>query len=380
MNELRHLKRLNELSNSSKETNEEKYKSLLKENALTYISIYRLFSLDENLFYKNLGKDKEISLEDIKDISSKAFSFENLKVFNDIKNKVKENIKDLNEEKENEEEKQFSPNEAEKIVKNIYKYFGEDFGLKMQNIFNNNQIDFFRSKGKISKNTTIALDKGYILLQNTKNKVDLFTFVHELGHLMRYTYVKKECAENFIEESFAISFEFLLLDILLNDENLKFKFEDQINDAVLNFLSKIFDTIECFLFQESLLEEIKKSKRNELDEDSEDKEILENVVLKRREVLSKMEYKDLEINVYDFALNYSYLKPYYSLNYFLGVFVGFELFYKFKENLNSKNLKFFKSKKLDLKNVLNFLGKESIEELIDVQKLFKYFLKILNNK
>lgn len=395
MNELRHLKRLNELSNSSKETNEEKYKSLLKENALTYISIYKLFALDENLFSKNFGKDEEISLEEIKDILSKVFNSENLKEFNDIKkkinNKTKENIKDLNKEqikekeiKEKEvKEEQVFPNEAEEIVKNVSKYFGEDFEFKMQNIFNNNQIDFFRSNDKTSENTTIGLDKGYILLQNTKNKVDLFTFVHELGHLMRYTYVKKDIAINFIEESLAISFEFLLLDILLNDEKLKFKFEDQINDAVLSFLSKTFDTIECFLFQESVLEEIKKNKINESDkesEDSKDSEILKNVVSKRKEVLRKMGYKNLERKSYNFVLSYSYLKPYYSLNYSLGVFIGFELFCKFKENLNSENLEFFKNEKLDLKNVLNFLGKESIEGLIDVQKLFKYFLKILNDK
>lgn len=416
INELKHLKKLKKIDNenknksknksenksenkeeNSKESNEEKFKNLLKENALIYISIYKIFALDENLFYKNFGKDKYISLEDIKDIVGKVFSFENLKEFNYIKNKINENIKDLNKEQikakevelvKEKEKKQSLANESEEIVKNVSKYFEKDFGLKMQNIFNNNQIDFFRSKDKMPANTTIGLDKGYILLQNTKTKVDLFTLAHELGHLLRYTYVKKDSAVNFIEESFAISFEFLLLDILLNDEKLKFKFEDQINDAVLNFLSKTFDTLECFLFQESVLKEIKQSNSNELDEESKDDEILKNVVLKRKEILKKMEHKDLEINVYDFALNYSYLKPYYSLNYFFGIFIGFELFCKFKENsnsenFNSKNLEFFKNKKLDLKNVLNFLGKEKIEDLIDIQKLFKYFKKILtvlNNK
>lgn len=370
INELKYLKRLNN-------KNEGKYKILLKENALIYISIYRLFSLDENLFYKNFGKDEEISLDDIKEISSKIFSIKELEEFNNLKSKINKNMKKIKQKNE------VFPNEAEEIVKNVSKYFGENFKLKIQNIFNNNQIDFFKSKDKISKNTTIGLDKGYILLQNSQNRVDLFTFVHELAHLMRYTYIKKDYAEKFIEESLAISIEFLLLDILLNDEKLKFKFEDQINDAILNFLSKTFDTIECFLFQQMVLEEIGKIKSFECNEDDLENKILKNVVSKRKEVLRKMGYKNLERKTYNFALSYSYLDPYYSLNYFLGIFVGFELFCKFKEKPSSENFEFFKTKKLDLKGVLNFLEKENVEDLIDVQKLFKYFektLKALNNK
>lgn len=352
---MEYYKNINVLKNI-KDEEEEEYTKLLNDNILLYISIYEFFKQDKNLFENNFGYDENIRKKDINIIINNIFNLKHLKKYNNIKKIAQKNISN--------NKKEYDINKIEKLIIDSSKILNEDYNKKINKILNNNQIDIFKNKNKIPKNTTIPKYKGYILLQNTKNNIDIFTFAHEIGHLIRYIYVDKEYGENFIEESFAICNEFLLLDFLINNKKLKKIYFNDINNAILSFLSKVFDTIECFLFQEYLLKELE----NETKENTKEK-ILE----KRKINLEKMGYKNITIKIKDFALKPSYLSPYYSLNYFIGIFLGFEMF----QNIKNKRKCIIEKKNLEFKDILIFLEKKNLKDVIDIKVLFDYFNNIL---
>lgn len=335
----------------------------LKENAKIYIDIYKIIKEEGDIFLDIFNHD--VNKEKIFKIINEKIKKENVDRKNKIINKLRQIKKESTKLTKNE------------MVENANKYLlisleklGKEYNLKLKNIFGSNRIDYFKRKNKVYINKTIPLYKGYIVLQNDEKYIDLSHLAHEIGHLVRYEFVSKKTSKVYIEEIFASLNEFLVLDYISKKEtpenNINFK------ELSLGILSKIFDTTECFLFQDFLINLLNKEN------------ISNEKVLKKIIIYNKKRFKNSKLNnknVFKFASSPSYLKPYYSLIYFIAVNIAFNLFKKIIQNDNNDNSKIvslIKKEDLKLKDLLSFLNVKSIYELICIEEILT-FIEEKNN-
>ena len=338
----------------------------LNKNLSNYIEIYKIYTkhIDE---YSNILSD--ISIEKLKEEIDKAFNEENILKIRKIRKEIyKEKNKYLKEINLNKEDANFntedSLNKAKKdIILSLNKY-EKKYIYELTKLLEGNNIDYFKRKNKVNVVKTITKHEGYIYLQNDINKeIERRSLIHELSHLIRYRlYNVSFKNENIlIEETLAILNEFLLLDYLLNKKDKSNYDLIEINEIKASMLSKIFDTVECFLLQNYIIETIKKEK------DIQNSEVIQ----KRKELFKKLKYINSkneqtydERMIYSFVTTYSYLKPYYSITYLLGALISFNL-------LEEVKLK----KQISIEEIVDYFNKDIKNLSINLEDILNYLMK-----
>lgn len=339
----------------------------LNKNLSNYIEIYKIYTknIDE---YSNILSD--ISIEKLKEEIEKAFNEENILKIRKIKKEIyKEKnkfLKEFNFHKDSDTDFDIEENfnkVKKDIILSLNKY-EKKYVDELTKILEGNNIDYFKRKNKVNTVKTITKYEGYIYLQNDINKeIERRSLIHELSHLIRYRlYNVSFKNENILmEETLAILNEFLLLDYLLNKKDKSDHDFIEINEIKESMLSKIFDTVECFLLQNYIIDKIKN------DKDIQNSEVIQ----KRKELLKKFKYINEkneqnydERRIYSFVTTYSYLKPYYSVTYLLGVLIAFNIFkeIKLKKRVSIEEIldhfnKDIENISINLKGVLNYLIK-----------------------
>lgn len=338
----------------------------LNKNLSNYIEIYKIYTkhIDE---YSNILSD--ISIEKLKEEIDNAFNEENILKIRKMRKAIYiEKNKYLKEINLNKEDTNFdiedSLNKAKKdIILSLNKY-EKRYIDELTKLLEGNNIDYFKRKNKINVVKTITKYEGYIYLQNDINKeIERRSFIHELSHLIRYRLynVSFQNENILIEETLAILNEFLLLDYLLNKKDKSDYDFIEIKEIKASMLSKIFDTVECFLLQNYIIETIQK-----------DKDIQNNdVIQKRKELFKKLKYINLkneqtydERMIYSFVTTYSYLKPYYSITYLLGALISFNLLKKVK-------LK----KQISIEEIVDYFNKDIKNLSINLEDILNYLMK-----
>lgn len=350
------------------------------------IAYSKIYTKDE-LFEKFVCKSKVIRSDWFYENAKSALSEENILKYLFLKKKIiekkllfKKDIERLSKnEEENNNEKENAKNEKDKkekikkqkenndniitvdkaneIILNALKVLGEEYTNTLERVFGNNQIDYFKRKNKQRTNNTLAVYDGYILLQNDRKKdINIYTYIHEVGHLIRYmkgTYTDV----NAVEEMFAIFNEKLLFDYLKeyikeyeekkkndygnnnkNDYNeivIK-KYMIHLCDGLLNFFDMTFNTLAAYIFQEEIISGIYECNNDNIEE------IKEFALNKREDILENMKKltgneKEDKKELYDFLLTNVYLKPYYPITYYLAVILIFNISKEIKQREENNN-------------------------------------------
>lgn len=350
------------------------------------IAYSKIYTKDE-LFEKFVCKSKVIRRDWFYENAKSALSEENILKYLFLKKKIiekkllfKKDIERLSKkEEENNNEKENAKNEKDKkekikkqkenndniitvdkaneIILNALKVLGEEYTNTLERVFGNNQIDYFKRKNKQRTNNTLAVYDGYILLQNDRKKdINIYTYIHEVGHLIRYmkgTYTDV----NAVEEMFAIFNEKLLFDYLKeyikeyeekkkndygnnnkNDYNeivIK-KYMIHVCDGLLNFFDMTFNTLAAYIFQEEIISGIYECNNDNIEE------LKEFALNKREDILENMKKltgneKEDKKELYDFLLTNVYLKPYYPITYYLAVVLIFNISKEIKQREENNN-------------------------------------------
>lgn len=321
----------------------ENVKSVLsEENILKYLFLKKKIIEKKLLFKKDIER---LSKNEEENNNEK----ENAKNEKDKKEKIKK-------QKEN-NDNIITVDKANEIILNALKVLGEEYTNTLERVFGNNQIDYFKRKNKQRTNNTLAVYDGYILLQNDRKKdINIYTYIHEVGHLIRYmkgTYTDV----NAVEEMFAIFNEKLLFDYLKeyikeyeekkkndygnnnkNDYNeivIK-KYMIHLCDGLLNFFDMTFNTLAAYIFQEEIISGIYECNNDNIEE------IKEFALNKREDILENMKKltgneKEDKKELYDFLLTNVYLKPYYPITYYLAVILIFNISKEIKQREENNN-------------------------------------------
>lgn len=353
----------------------EENEKVLDKNLELFLEIYNAYSniyTKDKLFEKFVGKSKVIRSDWFYENTKSALSEENILKYLFLKKKIiekkllfKKDIERLSKEKEN-NYNIITVEKANEIILNALEVLGEEYTNTLEGVFKNNQIDYFKRKNKQRVNTTMAIYDGYILLQNDRKKdINIYTYIHEVGHLIRYmkgTYTDV----NAIEEMFAIFNEKLLFDYLKEytkeykeekknyDSNDNKNYDNEYNeiiikkymilvcDGLLNFLDMTFNTLAAYIFQEEIISRIYEGNNDNIEE------LKEFALNKRKDILETMKKltgneKEDKKELYDFLLTNVYLKPYYPITYYLAVVLNFNILKEIKQreensiNCNSSN-------------------------------------------
>lgn len=321
----------------------ENVKSVLsEENILKYLFLKKKIIEKKLLFKKDIER---LSKNEEENNNEK----ENAKNEKDKKEKIKK-------QKEN-NDNIITVDKANEIILNALKVLGEEYTNTLERVFGNNQIDYFKRKNKQRTNNTLAVYDGYILLQNDRKKdINIYTYIHEVGHLIRYmkgTYTDV----NAVEEMFAIFNEKLLFDYLKeyikeyeekkkndygnnnkNDYNeivIK-KYMIHLCDGLLNFFDMTFNTLAAYIFQEEIISGIYECNNDNIEE------LKEFALNKREDILENMKKltgneKEDKKELYDFLLTNVYLKPYYPITYYLAVILIFNISKEIKQREENNN-------------------------------------------
>ncbi len=360
--------------------------TLLLEIYCIYSSIYTKEEMFENIIGKSDILNNDVFFKKAKEILSN----DNILRYNELKKKVIRKKKHIKKELEKEKEcNVLDIQMSNDIILKTLNILGKDYVKTLASVFENNQIDYFKNEKKQSGNVTIGKYNGYIILENEEGKdIDIYAYIHELGHLVRYV---QDTYSNYhvIEEMYATLNEALLFKYInkVNDERnekekkkvISKKYMLLICDGILYFLDKIFNTLECYVFQNDIFDKIielkeeitGKNSKKEIDKICDEKmKALKAFALKRRKDNLKMLQKEnIDKKVYSFLCNKNFLNPYYSITYFLSVILSFNI-------LNDK-----KTISMEEKDIDSVIEKYemSIVELFNVCNILEYFEDIIKN-
>ena len=123
------------------------------------------------------------------------------------------------------ETKEYSFEDAKKIVLDAYYEFSEDIGKIVESFFEEGRIDVFPAEGKRGGafcSYSIPNYKPYVLLNFTGNMRDVMTLAHELGHGVHGTLSSKQNIYNYhtpltMAEVASVFGEFLVFDKIRNE-------------------------------------------------------------------------------------------------------------------------------------------------------------------
>lgn len=338
----------------------EENEKVLDKNLELFLEIYNAYSniyTKDKLFEKFVGKSKVIRSDWSYENAKSALSEENILKYLFLKKKIiekkllfKKDIERLSKEKEN-NYNIITVEKANEIILNALEVLGEEYTNTLEGVFKNNQIDYFKRKNKQRTNNTLAIYDGYILLQNDRKKdINIYTYIHEVGHLIRYmkgTYTDV----NAVEEMFAIFNEKLLFNYLKeytkeyeeekknDDDNNNKNYYNEIIikkymilvcDGLLNFLDMTFNILAAYIFQEEIISRIYEGNNDNIEE------LKEFALNKRKDILETIkkltgDEKEDKKELCDFLLTNVYLKPYYPITYYLAVVLTFNILKEIKQ-------------------------------------------------
>lgn len=164
-----------------------------------------------------------------------------------------------------ENEKNYSFNEAEKLVVDALSVYGKDYQKILKSAFSNGWIDKFPNKGKKSG----AYSSGgfdtlpYILLNYTDTYNDVSTLAHELGHSMHTYYTVKNnpyiTADYpiFLAEIASTTNELLLSHYMYKNSNNK--------KEKLSILNEKLDLFKATIFRQTMFAEFEKKAHEYVD-------------------------------------------------------------------------------------------------------------------
>lgn len=156
------------------------------------------------------------------------------------------------------EEQDIQYEEAQKTVLNALDVMGDEYTSMLKHAFNNNWIDVFEKKNKMSGGYSMGVHSvhPYILLNYINTSRDVSTLAHELGHTMHSFYASKN--QNIINANYTIMVaevastvnEIILANYLINKETDKVKKAALINEQL--------DMIRATLIRQSMFAEFEK--------------------------------------------------------------------------------------------------------------------------
>lgn len=163
------------------------------------------------------------------------------------------------------EEKEFEYGEGKELVLEALKVMGKDYLDTVKHAMDNNWIDVFEKKNKMSGGYSVGIHTvhPFILLNYIKSLRDVSTLAHELGHTMHSFYASKN--QNIINANYTIMVaevastvnEILLANYLISKETDKMKKASLINEQL--------DMIRATLFRQSMFAEFEKEVHSKIE-------------------------------------------------------------------------------------------------------------------
>lgn len=154
--------------------------------------------------------------------------------------------------------KNYSFDEAKKIVLNALKPLGEEYIKDLNRAFDEKWIDIYNNKGKRSGaySSGSYLTKPYLLLNYEGKLNDVSTLAHELGHSMHSYYTNKNNTyinsgySIFVAEVASTVNELLLNNYILNNSSS--------DEEKLSILNNLIDLYKGTLFRQTMFAEFEK--------------------------------------------------------------------------------------------------------------------------
>ena len=162
-------------------------------------------------------------------------------------------------------EKEYTFEEAKKIVLDVVKVFGDDYVNKVKQAFGERWIDIYPNKNKRGgAYSSGSMDTApYILLNYQNTFRDVSTLIHELGHSMHSLYTwennKPQYADYkiFVAEVASTVNEMLLNDYMLKHSNSK--------EEKLFILSEMMDNFKATLYRQTMFSEFEEFMHEEVE-------------------------------------------------------------------------------------------------------------------
>ena len=151
----------------------------------------------------------------------------------------------------NDENKNYSIEEAQEIIINALKILGDDYVKKVKEVFKHNYIDYCSYKGKVSGGYSIS---GYnnpsrIVLSFNNDYNGILTIAHEVGHNINYQYINENNllwyrgSSSFVAEVASLTNEFLVNHYVSTNFKDKKERMQGIENTLKTFQSNFFDAI-----------------------------------------------------------------------------------------------------------------------------------------
>ncbi|MEI3508140.1 MAG: hypothetical protein V8R01_03305 [Bacilli bacterium] len=163
------------------------------------------------------------------------------KMYNDVEFKIKEILKDSDENSSYPLERGF-----ELIKESLGKFFGTDYVKLIEKLIDNNCIDTVSNKAKTNRPATYgSYDHLPVILLKYENDLEsMRILIHEIGHAVHLIYHEKNDYVNFdynsfLGEAIALTNELVLLDYMYNNTNNVLE-KKEILKSLLLFYNWIF--------------------------------------------------------------------------------------------------------------------------------------------
>ncbi|WP_342259337.1 M3 family metallopeptidase [Spiroplasma endosymbiont of Dioctria linearis] len=291
------------------------------------------------------------------------------------------------------ERKNYSVEEAQKIIKNSLKPIGEKYIANLEYCLSDNKIDYYEDENKSTGAFTVGSNTydSLISLNFTEDIESISTLTHELGHAVHNLFAKQNQPKplngfsNMIAEVASTFNEHLLFDYLFQNEKNESRKLILIQNRIEFIFSNFFSAIADAEFEYQCYNSSEKGEVLTLDKISE--------ILKKanKKVLGKSIFDRYDDQVYKYswiAISHIFEQPFYIYKYAVSIAVSFKLYSEFKRTKDaSQIINFLKDggslKATQLFKKYNFDCKkeESYKDLIlEVEKLVEYFEQLLNKK
>lgn len=163
------------------------------------------------------------------------------------------------------DDKEYSFDEAKKIVLDVVKIFGEDYVNKVKRAFDERWIDIYPNKNKRGgAYSSGCIDTApYILLNYQGTFRDVSTLIHELGHSMHSLYTWENNLPQYADyKIFVAEVASTVNEMLLNDYMLKHSTSKK---EKLSILSEMMDNFKATLYRQTMFSEFEEFMYDEVE-------------------------------------------------------------------------------------------------------------------
>ncbi len=291
------------------------------------------------------------------------------------------------------ERKNYSVEDAQKIIKNSLKPIGEKYIANLEYCLSDNKIDYYEDENKSTGAFTVGSNTydSLISLNFTEDIESISTLTHELGHAVHNLFAKQNQPKplngfsNMIAEVASTFNEHLLFDYLFQNEKNESKKLILIQNRIEFIFSNFFSAIADAEFEYQCYNSSEKGEVLTLDKISE--------ILKKanKKVLGKSIFDRYDDQVYKYswiAISHIFEQPFYIYKYAVSIAVSFKLYSEFKRTKDASQIINFlkhggslKATQLFKKYNFDCKKEESYKDLIlEVEKLVENFEQLLNKK